>query len=48
MTTQKFNEQANDMLVGLTIESTGENWIKLNNGLIIYLTDDEIEHLKSF
>jgi hypothetical protein len=48
MTTQKFNEQANDMLVGLTIESTGENWIKLNNGLIIYLTDDEIEHLNSF
>lgn len=48
MTTAKLNEQANDMLVGLTIESTGDNWIKLNNGLIIYLADDEIEHLNSF
>jgi hypothetical protein len=48
MTTAKLNEQANEMLVGLTIESTGDNWIKLNNGLIIYLADDEIEHLNSF
>jgi len=48
MTTQKFNEAASEMLIGLTIESTGDNWIKLNNGLIIYLADDEIEHLNSF
>ena len=48
MTTAKLSEQANEMLVGLMIMSAGENWIKLGNGLIIYLGDDEIEHLNSF
>ena len=47
MTTQKLTDETIDMLVGLTIASAGENWIKLNNGLIIYLDESEIDNLNS-
>ena len=33
------------MLVGRTIVSTGDNWIKLDNGIVIYLDDNEVESL---
>jgi hypothetical protein len=45
MTTAKLSAEAKDMLVGRTIYSAGDNWIKLDNGLVIYLDDSEIEHL---
>jgi hypothetical protein len=45
MTTAKLTAEAIDMLVGRTIYSAGDNWIKLDNGLVIYLEDSEIENL---
>lgn len=45
MTTAKLTAEAIDMLVGRTIYSAGDNWIKLDNGLVIYLEDSEIENI---
>jgi hypothetical protein len=45
MTTQKLSEETKEMLVGLTIHSVGDNWIKLNNGIVIYLDDKEVDSL---
>jgi hypothetical protein len=45
MTTAKLSEATKEMLVGLTIHSVGDNWIKLDNGIVIYLDDNEIESL---
>jgi hypothetical protein len=45
MTTAKLTAEAIEMLVGRTIYSAGDNWIKLDNGLVIYLEDSEIENL---
>jgi hypothetical protein len=45
MTTAKLSEETKEMLVGLTIHSVGDNWIKLDNGIVIYLDDSEIESL---
>ena len=45
MTTAKLNEATIEMLVGRTIYSASDNWIKLDNGLVIYLDDNEVEHL---
>ncbi len=47
MTSAKLNEAAIESLLGRTIFSVGENWIKLDNGLIIYLDDSEIDVLNS-
>jgi hypothetical protein len=47
MTTAKLTAEAIDMLVGRTIYSACNNWIKLDNGLVFYLDDSEIEHLNS-
>ena len=47
MTSLKLNERSIESLVGRTVTSAGDNWIKLNNGLIIYLEDSEIEFLNS-
>lgn len=47
MTSLKLNERAIESLVGCTVSSASENWIKLNSGLIIYLDDSEIEFLNS-
>jgi hypothetical protein len=45
MTTAKLSAESIEMLVGRTIYSAGDNWIKLDNGLVIYLEDSEIEHI---
>ena len=45
MATAKLSAEAIDMLVGRTIYSAGDNWIKLDNGLVIYLEDSEIENI---
>jgi hypothetical protein len=45
MTTAKLSAEAIEMLVGRTIYSAGDNWIKLDNGLVIYLEDSEVENL---
>jgi len=47
MTTAKLTAEAIEMLVGRTIYSAGENWIKLDNGLVIYLDESEIDNLNS-
>lgn len=48
MTTAKLTAEAINSLIGRTIYNAGDNWIQLDNGLRIYLADDEIEHLNSF
>lgn len=48
MTTQKLSADTIKMLIGRTIHDASNNWIQLDNGLRIYLADDEIEHLNSF
>ena len=45
MTTAKLSAESIDMLVGRTIYSAGDNWIKLDNGIVIYLEDSEVESL---
>jgi hypothetical protein len=45
MTTAKLSAEAKDILVGRTILSAGDNWIKLDNGIVIYLEDSEVESL---
>jgi len=45
MTTAKLTEEAKEMLTGKTIISVGDNWVKLDCGLVIYLDDSEIEDL---
>jgi hypothetical protein len=45
MTTAKLTAEAIEMLVGRTIYSAGDNWIKLDNGHVIYLDESEIENL---
>ena len=45
MTIAKLNETAINMLVGRTIHSASDNWIKLDNGLVIYLEDSEVNYL---
>jgi hypothetical protein len=48
MTTAKLSAEAINSLIGRTIHDASNNWIQLDNGLRIYLADDEIEHLNSF
>lgn len=36
-----------EILIGKKIIDCGPNWIKLDNGLVIYLSDDEIHMLNS-
>jgi hypothetical protein len=45
MTTQTLTQETIEMLVGKTIIEASDNWIKLSNGLVIYLEDSEIDHL---
>jgi hypothetical protein len=47
MTSSKLNETAIESLIGRKIFSAGDNWIKLDNGCIIYLDDSEIDVLNS-
>ena len=45
MTTAQLTQESIEMLIGKTIIDASDTWIKLSNGLIIYLSDDEIRHL---
>ena len=45
MTTAKLSAEAKEILVGRTIVNAGDNWIKLDNGIVIYLDDNEVESL---
>ncbi len=45
MTTIKISEEAKQGLIGKKIIEVGYNWIKLDNGCIIYLEESEIEML---
>ncbi len=47
MTTQKLNADTIKMLIGRTIKEASENWIQLENGIRIYLCEDEIKHLNN-
>lgn len=48
MTTENFTKETSESLVGKTIIRAESNYIQLDNGLQIYLDDDEVEHLNSF
>lgn len=45
MTTQTLTQETIEMLVGKKIIEASDTWIKLDNGLVIYLSDEEIQHL---
>ena len=45
MQLQKLSETAIESIVGKKIIEAENNWIKLDNGCIIYLDDQEIEML---
>jgi hypothetical protein len=45
MQTQKLSANTIESIVGKKIIEAESNWIKLDNGCIIYLDDQEIEML---
>ena len=45
MQTQKLSETSIESIVGKKIIEAENNWIKLDDGCIIYLDDEEIEML---
>ena len=45
MTTIKLSEETRQNLIGKKIIEVGDNWIKLDNGCVIYLEESEIEML---
>ena len=45
MTKATFTQETAEHLVGKAIIEVGKNYIKLDNGLCIYLDEDEINHL---
>jgi hypothetical protein len=47
MQVEKISPETKDYLVGKKIVDTGDHYIKLDNGLCIYLDDAEIEHINS-
>lgn len=48
MTKEVFTKETAELLVGKTIIRVDSNFIQLDNGLQIYLDDEEVEHLNSF
>lgn len=48
MTTQQLTKETAEWLVGKTIIRVESNFIQLDNGLQIYLDDEEVEYLNSF
>jgi kynurenine formamidase len=48
MTTTTITQETAEFLVGKKIIEVGTNYIKLDNGLRIYLDESEIEDLNSF
>jgi len=47
MTNTHLNASTAKELTGRTIASVGNDYIQLNNGLRIYLSEDEIKHLNN-
>ncbi len=47
MSTTSLCFDVREILINKYIIDCGPNWIKLSNGIIIYLSDDEIEMLNS-
>lgn len=47
MTTLTLTQEAKEWIVGKKIIDVGVNYLKLDNGLRIYLDESEIEHLNS-
>jgi hypothetical protein len=45
MNVHEFTSPTKDYLTGRKIIEVGNNYIKLDNGLCIYVEDSEIEHL---
>lgn len=45
MTTEKLTQEVASYLIGRVIIQAQDNWIKLDDGNIIYLEDDEIQML---
>ena len=45
MTNTHLNEPSVEMLTGRKIASVGNDYIQLDNGIRIYLAEDEIKHL---
>jgi len=48
MTTLNLTQETKEWLLEKKIIDIGLNYIKLDNGLCIYLDESEIEHLNSF
>ena len=44
-TTKKISDETKNGIVGKTIVKVGDNWIQLDNGLRIYLDEDEVNHI---
>lgn len=47
MTKTSISQEAAEWLVGKKVFEVGPNYIKLDNGLCIYLDEQEIDHLNS-
>ena len=47
MTAEKLTQEAVEQLIGRAIVQAQENWIKLDDGCIIYLEDSEIKMLNT-
>jgi len=47
MTKTTITQEAAEWLVGKKVFEVGPNYIKLDNGLCIYLDEQEIDHLNS-
>jgi hypothetical protein len=45
MTTEKLMQETIDILIGKKIIDAKDNWIKLENGIVIYIEDSEIKML---
>lgn len=44
-TTTEMTDATKEGIVGKTIVRVGDNWIQLDNGLRIYLGEDEVSHI---
>ena len=48
MSNTQLTEAAKQMLIGKRIHEVGDNYIRLDNGCQIYLTDEEIDSLNPY
>lgn len=47
MKTESLSIQTIEMLISKKIIDANDNWIKLDNGIVIYLSDEEIQSLNN-